>query len=410
MDVSVNRRPTIRRLSFVLGLGLAIVMASAAPSMAQGNPPDTECGVSGVSYNKYQITNGSVGSLESNTDPKKVVDLSDGEADFEFDYENLFPEDWEIFRIVIKSGKTPDVVLDDPAQSGTLNAPSDVSHITFCLRKPPPPPPPPEEPDVVDVQVELGACTTDGITSSTPLTVTITGDGSATVVLKDASDAEVATFSESGSTNLAPGTYTYTVTADEDSTLSEGSDTGGQLEVLDCTPEIAPLGSVAVTTGACTFTGGQSLTPVTIEIAPSGAATVVVTGDGVSETFTGSGGSVELPAGDYSWSATASEDFSLTGDTSGSFTNEECSTVLPRRLARTGSFDDLGAIAGSGAGLLALGLLMLFLAGRKVQDLVVAVTGVTPRRGSGALGRSRLHGSIGLVLGRPPPRAGPDPG
>jgi hypothetical protein len=109
-------------------------------------------------------------------------------------------------------------------------------------------------------------------------------------------------------------------------------------------------GSVSVTTGACTFEDGLSNTPVEVVIAPDGAADVTLTGDGFSQTFTGSGGTATLTPGEYSWSATANEGFELVAPTSGTVTADQCLFVLPRGpLARTGVASTGIAIIGAGS-------------------------------------------------------------
>lgn len=152
-----QRRTRLGTVLLLLIAALVLAPASSAlatPDESQGNPPDVECGVEDVLFNKYQINDGEIGQLESNTTPEEVVDLDDSEDEDSstFDYENLFPDDFTIFRIRIKSGQTPDITIDDPEQSGTLeNVPSDVSHITFCLEETEGPTP---EDEICDDQID----------------------------------------------------------------------------------------------------------------------------------------------------------------------------------------------------------------------------------------------------------------
>lgn len=111
--------------------------------------PTTECGEN-PKYNKYQIGgDGSVGGLESNIGT--VVTLTANDAGERiYDYANTNTAEWTLFRIVLKHGQTASDPINDPSQSGTVDAESDISHITFCLRAAEAPPeenttPPPTE-------------------------------------------------------------------------------------------------------------------------------------------------------------------------------------------------------------------------------------------------------------------------
>lgn len=223
--------------------------------------------------------------------------------------------------------------------------------------------------DEVDVQVSLGTCTSDGETSATPVTATFSGDGGATVLVRDAEDNVVATFTDSGSEQLSPGSYTYTVTADEGSELAETSDTGGPLEVTDCTPVVSPQGSVQVTVGSCDSVDGESRTPVTIAIAPEGAA-VVTLSDGADFLRTVTADEqLSLAPGDYTWTATPGEGFELTGATAGTFTTDSCPSIVlggDPQTPSTGGSDDAPALPKNLAttgpalpGLAAMGVLMI---------------------------------------------------
>ncbi len=82
--------------------------------------------------------------------------------------------------------------------------------------------------------------------------------------------------------------------------------------------------SVSVTPGACVWDGEESLTPVVVTIDPDSGATVTLEGPGGPWSFSGSGGSVEVGPGSYSWSAVAAEGFELVEPSSGSFVAEDC--------------------------------------------------------------------------------------
>ena len=73
---------------------------------------------------------------------------------------------------------------------------------------------------------------------------------------------------------------------------------------------------------------GEAVGSVDVAIDPSAGATVSVYSDAEMTdfvgSFSGSGGSQELAPGTYYWDATASAGFTLSGETSGSFTIEPC--------------------------------------------------------------------------------------
>lgn len=110
----------------------------------EGNPPSVECGQEDPSYNKFQFDGVDNFSFdEGNTDPNPVIELTNGAGDT-VDYENTDTENWTLVRIVIKSGNSDgetEEVIDDPDQSGTLDIPSDISHLTFCFGVADGPPP-----------------------------------------------------------------------------------------------------------------------------------------------------------------------------------------------------------------------------------------------------------------------------
>jgi hypothetical protein len=102
--------------------------------------------------------------------------------------------------------------------------------------------------------------------------------------------------------------------------------------------EISQPASVSVDLGACEPSVGSSVTPLTVAITPSGAASVTVDGpNGFTHTFTGSGGSIDLAPGHYTWTATAGSGFVLGGKTSGSFDVADCSLVAASVNVTVGS-------------------------------------------------------------------------
>ncbi len=175
------------------------------------------------------------------------------------------------------------------------------------------------EPCTGSVTVESGACSLiDGPLG--PVDVTIDPDDSATVTIY--SDAamtdEVASFSdEGGSTNLPPGTYYWSADA------ASGFDLEGPAEG-SFTIEPCEASTVVVSGGCSINQAGLPVGVVEVTIDPESGATVVVSGPGGPYNFTGSGGSEELAPGSYTWDATASEGFALTGDDSGEFDIPPC--------------------------------------------------------------------------------------
>jgi hypothetical protein len=175
-------------------------------------------------------------------------------------------------------------------------------------------------PHETHVAVALGTCVYDGnFSSHTPVTVTITPDGSSTVTITDAAGPRL--FTHSGTANLAPGDYTWTATANPGSQLT--GVTHGTLHVGDCSPQRA---SVDVALGSCVYDGNfTSHTPVTVTINPASGATLTISNaGGAVATFTHSG-TADLPPGDYTWSATAANGYEMTGTRHGTLHVGDCS-------------------------------------------------------------------------------------
>jgi hypothetical protein len=175
------------------------------------------------------------------------------------------------------------------------------------------------DPCTGSVPVSSGACDLiDGPLG--PVDVTIDPDDAATVAIY--SDAqmtnEVASFDgDGGSTNLMPGTYYWA--AEPASGFDLEGDAEGQFTIEPCEA------STVLVSGGCTINqAGLPVGVIEVTIDPASGATVVVTGLGGPYDFSGSGGSQELAPGSYSWDATASSGFALTGDTSGDFDIEPC--------------------------------------------------------------------------------------
>ena len=170
------------------------------------------------------------------------------------------------------------------------------------------------------VSVDLGACEPSIGSSVTPVTVTITPAGAASLTVNGPNGFTHTFTGSGGSIDLAPGHYTWTATAEEGFIL-EGA-TSGSFDVADCA---LTRTTVSVDVGECVPSVGSSETPVTVVIDPTSGASVTVNGpNGFTHTFTGSGGTIDLAPGHYTWTATAEAGFGLVGQTSGSFDVEDC--------------------------------------------------------------------------------------
>jgi hypothetical protein len=161
--------------------------------------------------------------------------------------------------------------------------------------------------------------------------VTITIDGPVTVTIEGPGGPYVVT--ETDTLDLPPGDYTWTAEVPDTHELEVDS---GEFTVQAC-PAIEA--SVNVTVGACPPTSSTTR-PVTVAINPDGAASVDVDGpDGYHTTVTGTGATLDLAKGDYTWTATANPTFEIIGDASGTFSVGSCVIqVLPKTvLPKTGT-------------------------------------------------------------------------
>jgi len=164
------------------------------------------------------------------------------------------------------------------------------------------------------VTVQVGSCPRPG-SETRPVTVTISPSGSSTVTIEGPGGPYEVTGS--GDTlNLPVGSYTWTATADATHQLAVDS---GEFSVASC-PRIPA--TVTIDVGSCPAPGSATV-PVGVTIDPSGSATVTIDGPGGPYVVDGSGGSLDLPPGDYTWSATPDDEHSLAVD-SGEFTVQSC--------------------------------------------------------------------------------------
>lgn len=127
-----------------------------------------------------------------------------------------------------------------------------------------------------------------------------------------------ASLSDGQSLGLAPGTYYWKATAAGAGYEFSGA-SSGEFTVQPC------AASVAVTHGNCSLNNqGAPVGQVEVTIDPESGATVVVSGAGGPYNFSGTGGTHDLAAGNYTWQASPGSGFALTGETSGEFTVEPC--------------------------------------------------------------------------------------
>jgi hypothetical protein len=169
-----------------------------------------------------------------------------------------------------------------------------------------------------NVSVTVGPCPAPG-SPTRPVEVSINPSGSAVLTITGPGGPYV--VSGSGDTlNLAPGNYSWTAVAEPGFELT-GS-TSGQFTVGTC-PKIPS--SVDVSVGACPRPGSPTR-PVTVTIDPPGSATVTIEGPGGPYVVTGDGDTLNLPAGDYTWTAEADAQHQL-DVSSGEFTVAECPRI-----------------------------------------------------------------------------------
>ncbi len=176
------------------------------------------------------------------------------------------------------------------------------------------------EPCDAAVVVAHGQCEVlDGPHGS--VTVFIDVESGATVNVYDGELELAAQFvGTGGSSQLAPGTYTWQAIPGEGFEFPEGQSTSGEFTIDPC------VSTVIVTHGNCIEGASTAFGSVTVEIDPAAAATVSILNSGaqVVATFTGPGGSQSLVAGAYNWVTAAVEGYTVAGDGSGSFTVAAC--------------------------------------------------------------------------------------
>ena len=165
--------------------------------------------------------------------------------------------------------------------------------------------------DPCDVAVDVaGVCVLNGNVGSGVISVTISVDGGATVVVSDG-NGPVATLTESGTVTVPEGaSYSWTANSTDGFTIS--GDDSGTVDIEECTPDDQVGASILVTVeGTCEVTDGVGRGEIDVTISVADGATVTVTDESgvVVGTFT-SDGVLTVPEGaSYSWVAVPSDGF-----------------------------------------------------------------------------------------------------
>ncbi len=177
----------------------------------------------------------------------------------------------------------------------------------------------------VDVEVTATSCLVDEQGQPVgDINITIDPDAAATVnVYSDAAKTDLVGTTESDGTieDLAPGTYYWEAIPADGYELTGSAEGSVVIEDCDVTVQVGAL---------CILDEDAGVGQIAVEISTPGAATVVIknAADEVVDTLTQSG-TVEVPEGaTYTWEATASDGFALSGDTSGVLDIEECTRSI----------------------------------------------------------------------------------
>jgi hypothetical protein len=271
--------------------------------------------------------------------------------------------------------------LDLPAGDYTWTAQTDDQHeldvdsgeftVGACPRLP------------ASVTVEVGACPAPG-SATVPVTITIDPADSATVTIEGPGGPYEVT-GDGAELNLPAGDYTWTATPDDEHALEVDS---GQFTVQAC-PAIEA--SVIVTVGPCPPTSSATR-PVEVVIGPESGADVTITGpNGFNQVVTGTGATLDLAAGDYTWSAVANETFQIIGPSEGSFTVGSCIVQVKPRTILPSTGTGVSGLVPVGIVFLLLGMGMVTLSNRRTPVLA----GIANR----ALVLERLRGRTSWTTG-----------
>jgi hypothetical protein len=170
------------------------------------------------------------------------------------------------------------------------------------------------------VSIDLGLCRDVSGVSMTPVTVIIEPAGAASVTIN--SVGGVLVIDETTEVMLESGRHTWTAEAAPGFVI-DGPERGN-FRTANCS---TPDGMVSVKLGECIYDveTGLATTDVRFGIAPANSAQIVVEGPGGPYVIDGSGATLDLAPGDYTWSASATGRIALVGASSGSFTVSDCS-------------------------------------------------------------------------------------
>jgi hypothetical protein len=176
------------------------------------------------------------------------------------------------------------------------------------------------DPCEASVVVAGGVCEiVDGPQGS--VTVFIDTSSGAIVTVFDSELDVVAQFTgDGGSQKLAPGTYTWQAVPGDGFEFPEGQETSGEFTIDPC------VATVIVTHGNCVVGAVTALGSVTVSIDPDSAVTMSIMDKdaNVVATFTGTGGTQSLIAGNYTWVANTAGGFTMGGEATGGFTVVPC--------------------------------------------------------------------------------------
>ncbi len=244
----------------------------------------------------------------------------------------------DVIAVIVKGGNAANVYTAGPFQA--LNAPINnggqqaaISHVQACLEA--------EQSTTTtmatttttvesttttvgtyaaSVSIEVGYCREVSGMSMTPVAVSIEPAGAATVTIN--TPTGVVVIDETSEIMVEPGRHTWT--AEPAAGFVIDGPSRGNFRTAECT---APDGMVSVKVGECVYDVETGLvsTDVRFSIAPANAAQIVVEGPGGPYLIDGSGATLQLAPGDYTWSASAAARVALVGVTSGSFTLGDCS-------------------------------------------------------------------------------------
>ena len=125
-----------------------------------------------------------------------------------------------------------------------------------------------DDPDCIEVEGSVivtvtGECLLDGDDGFGRITVNISSEGGATVVIRDANGAEVATVTETGTVDVAEdATYTWEATPGEDFVFPPGAEATGSVEIEECSEEpettTTTVEDEVLDTEVLPFTGGEN--------------------------------------------------------------------------------------------------------------------------------------------------------